>query len=86
MTHYFVDNNTQIDGVHEVHAAGCKRMATDRRYLGDFLTCEQASFVARTEYWETTACVRCMDPLSPAETARLAQLLFEFMPAKATGA
>ena len=85
MTHFFVDNNAQPDGAHEVHAVGCKRMATDKRYLGDFMSCEQASFEARKEYWQTAPCVRCMDPLSPSESARLAQLLYEFIPIKATG-
>ena len=46
MTHYFVDNRTQPDGAHEVHAVGCKRMASDKQYLGDFLSCEQAVFEA----------------------------------------
>jgi hypothetical protein len=51
MTHYFVDNRTQPDGAHEVHSVGCKRMASDKQYLGDFLSCEQAVFEARQVYW-----------------------------------
>ena len=47
MTHYFVDNRTQPDGAHEVHAVGCKRMASDKQYLGDYLSCEQAVLEAR---------------------------------------
>jgi hypothetical protein len=73
MTHYFVDNRTQPDGAHEVHAVGCKRMAPDKQYLGDFLSCEQAVFEARQVYWHIGGCARCMDELTASETARLAQ-------------
>jgi hypothetical protein len=79
MTHYFVDNSTQPDGAHEVHAVGCRRMAIDKQYLGDFLSCESAVIEARKQFWTTAPCVRCMDVgLSTAETARVAQLNFEF--------
>jgi hypothetical protein len=83
MTHYFVDNRAQPDGAHEVHAVGCKRMASDKQYLGDFFSCQQAVVVARKEYWQIGSCVGCMDSLSDAETARLAQLVFEFVPNRA---
>jgi hypothetical protein len=85
MTHYFVDNRSQPDGAHEVHAVGCKRMASDKQYLGDFFTCEVAVLEARKAFWQTASCVRCMDPLSASETARLAQLMVEFLPVRATG-
>ena len=85
MTHYFVDNRTQPDGAHEVHSVGCKRMASDKQYLGDFLTCEQAVFEARQVFWHVGGCARCMEELTESETARLAQLVFEFRPARATG-
>jgi hypothetical protein len=85
MTHYFVDNRTQPDGAHEVHAVGCKRMASDKQYLGDYMSCEQAVLEARQVYWHTTSCVRCMDSLTAAETARLAQLKLDFKPLRAVG-
>ena len=85
MTHYFVDNRSQPDGAHEVHAVGCKRMASDKQYLGDYLSCELAVLEARKQYWHTASCVRCMDSMTSAETARLAQLVFEFAPVRATG-
>ena len=69
MTHYFVDNRTQPDGAHEVHAVGCKRMAPDKQYLGDFMTCEQAVFEARQVYWHIGGCARCMEELTASETA-----------------
>ena len=82
MTHYFVDNSAQPDGVHEVHAVGCRRMAIDKQYLGDFLTCESAVVEARKQFWQTGSCARCMDVLSEAETVRIAQLYFEFPPGR----
>ena len=85
MTHYFVDNRTQPDGAHEVHAVGCKRMASDKQYLGDYLSCEQAVLEARQVYWHTASCVRCMESFSTAETARLAQLKLDFKPLRAVG-
>jgi len=86
MTHFFVDNSTQPDGAHEVHAVGCRRMAIDKQYLGDFLSCEQAVLEARKQFWTTAPCVRCMDySLSTAETARVAQLYFEFPSLRAAG-
>jgi hypothetical protein len=84
VTHYFVDNRSQPDGAHEVHAVGCKRMANDKQYLGDFFSCEVAVLEARKTFWQTASCVRCMDPLTASETARLAQLRFEFQPIRAT--
>jgi hypothetical protein len=74
MTHYFVDNREQPDGAHEVHSVGCKRMASDKQYLGDFLTRELAVIEARKEFWKIASCVRCMEPVNASETARLAQL------------
>lgn len=61
MTHFFVDNRPQPDGAHEVHAVGCKRMASDKRYLGDLMSCEAAVLEARKEYWQIAGCVRCLD-------------------------
>jgi hypothetical protein len=57
-------------------------MAIDKQYLGDYLTCEQAVLEARKHFWTTSACVRCIDLMSAAETARLAQLYFEFPPSR----
>jgi hypothetical protein len=73
MTHYFVDNREQPDGAHEVHAVGCKRMASDKQYLGDFLSCEQAVLEARKAFWQTASCMRCMTERMPEETGRHAQ-------------
>jgi hypothetical protein len=78
MTHYFVDNRAQPDGAHEVHAVGCKRMASDKAYLGDFLSCEQAVLEARKEYWQIAGCVRCMTEFFPTQAGSVGQHSFEF--------
>ena len=78
MTHYFIDNRAQPDGARELHAVGCKRMPTDKQYLGDYFTCQQAVIEARKECWHVASCLRCIDDLTPSETNRLAQLLFDF--------
>lgn len=77
MTHFFVDNRAQPDGAHEVHAVGCKRMASDKRYLGDFMSCEVAVLEARKEYWQIAGCMRCLD-INTGRTSTIAQMPFEF--------
>ena len=77
MTHFFVDNRSQPDGAHEVHAVGCKRMASDKRYLGDLMSCEAAVFEARKEYWQIASCVRCLD-VNTGRTSTVTRLPMEF--------
>ena len=74
MAHYFLDNRAQPDGAHEVHAVGCKRMASDKRYLGDYRHGDEAVFEARKDFWQIAACVRCMADVSPAPSGRFSQL------------
>jgi len=85
MTHYFVDNRAQPDGAHEVHAVGCKRMASDKAYLGDFLSCEQAVLEARKEYWQIAGCVRCMTEYFPTQTGSVTQLSIDFPALRVAG-
>jgi hypothetical protein len=77
MTHYFVDNRAQPDGAHEVHAVGCKRMAPDKAYLGDYMSCEVAVLEARKEYWHIAGCLRCTD-IGLSVTQRHKQLPMDF--------
>ena len=77
MTHFFVDNRAQPDGAHEVHAVGCKRMASDKAYLGDFMSCEVAVLEARKEYWQIAGCMRCLD-IEPAKPGSVSQLPLDF--------
>ena len=79
MTHFFVDNRAQPDGAHEVHAVGCKRMAADKSYLGDFMSCEVAVLEARKEFWQIAGCMRCLDlDMAPARTGSVSTLPLDF--------
>jgi len=78
VAHYFLDNRPQPDGAHEIHAVGCKRMATDKRYLGDYPNGDEAVVEARKELWHTAACVRCMTDVRPDQTGGFTQMRFEF--------
>ncbi len=59
MAHYFIDKHVQPNGEYVVHAVGCKRMATDKQYLGDFNSVSHAMLEARTLFWRPSGCQRC---------------------------
>jgi hypothetical protein len=83
VAHYFLDNRAQPDGAHEIHAVGCKRMASDKRYLGDFPNGDEAVVAARKELWQTGACVRCMTDVHRDHTGGFTQLRFKFTTGRA---
>jgi hypothetical protein len=60
MSHYFINNDANNDGSHEVHKVGCKSMPTDKRYLGNFYEVSDALMEARKEFWHSSGCERCM--------------------------
>jgi hypothetical protein len=59
MSHYFIDNHATETGVHEVHALGCKRMPSDKRYLGNYILVSEAMLEARKEFWRSGNCESC---------------------------
>lgn len=59
MAHYFVDNRPQADGAHAVHSKGCKHMASDKQYLGEFFSLLHAIMEARKSFWATCGCTHC---------------------------
>jgi hypothetical protein len=59
MAHFFIDNFPQPDGIHEVHLVGCKRMPTDKGYLGNYYSVSEALIEARKEFWHSGGCERC---------------------------
>jgi hypothetical protein len=59
MAHYFVDNRPQSDGAHAVHAKGCKHMASDKQYLGEYFSLLHAIMEARKSFWATSDCSHC---------------------------
>lgn len=59
MAHYFLNNLAQADGDHEMHALGCARMPSDKRYLGNFTSVFDALMEARKEAWQSRGCFAC---------------------------
>ena len=61
MHHYYVNDNAQDDGYHEVHKEGCSWMpdASNRSYLGYFSNCEDAVKKAKEKYRKSDGCAHC---------------------------
>ena len=59
MDDYYVNNNAQANGDHEVHKAGCVYLPTDRQYLGKFADCWAAVRKAKEIYRQSNGCYWC---------------------------
>lgn len=62
MAHYYVNDNAQANGDHEVHRDGCTYMPNpgNRTFLGDYYTCHPAVRVAQRKYPRTAnGCYWC---------------------------
>ena len=61
MASYYVNNNAQPNGDHEVHRESCDYMPApeNRRYLGDFSSCTTAVEKAKTIYRTADGCYHC---------------------------
>ena len=61
MARYYVNKNAQANGDHEVHKTGCNWMPNidNRKYLGDFLTCNPAVREAKKTYPQSNGCYYC---------------------------
>lgn len=59
MAKYYVNNNAQPNGDHEVHREGCSYFPTDVRYLGEFSSCAPAVEKAKTIYRSADGCYHC---------------------------
>ncbi len=59
MAVYYVNNNAQPTGEHEVHRHGCAWMPTDRQNLGDHPTCQSAVRAARQHFSNVDGCAHC---------------------------
>lgn len=59
--HYYVNDNAQPNGDHEVHKDGCGwlAMAISKSYLGYYSTCGEAVIVAKRKYWQSNGCAYC---------------------------
>lgn len=61
MYNYYVNNNAQANGDHEVHKAGCYwlSVAASTTYLGQFPSCHGAVAQARLTYPTANGCATC---------------------------
>ena len=59
MANYYVNNNAQMTGEHEVHTSGCTFMPNDKKYLGDFASCWGAIVEAKKHYSNVDGCYWC---------------------------
>jgi len=64
MTWYYVNNNGQDNGDHEVHKYGCTFMPqqNNRTYLGDFASCAPAVTAAKKYHTQVNGCYYCCQP------------------------
>lgn len=64
MARYYVNNNAQTNGDHEVHENGCSFMPAveNRTYLGDFSSCAPAVREAKKHHTQVNGCYYCSRP------------------------
>ena len=59
MAKYYVNQNAQSNGDHEVHKDGCSYMPVYKKYLGDFSNCKDAVKEAKKTYNKADGCYYC---------------------------
>ena len=61
MARYYVNDNAQSNGDHEVHKTGCSWLPhpDNRTYLGDFSSCAPAVRAAKKIYAQCNGCYYC---------------------------
>jgi len=59
MANYYLNNNAQPNGDHEVHKEGCTWMPGNRTYLGDFASCHGAVAEAKRRQPRADGCATC---------------------------
>lgn len=64
MAHYYVNDNAQSNGDHEVHVTGCSflSMIAHKTPLGDFSSCAPAVATAKRKYPKADGCSFCCNP------------------------
>jgi hypothetical protein len=58
---YYVNQNAQANGDHEVHVPTCSFFpeASNRTYLGEFMNCHAAVREAKRHYPQSNGCFYC---------------------------
>jgi hypothetical protein len=61
MADYYVNNNAQTNGDHEVHISGCSwlALAQSKKHLGAFTSCYGAVVEAKKYYPTANGCKYC---------------------------
>ena len=59
MFNYYVNNNAQPNGDHEVHRDGCNYMPISKTHLGAFNNCHDAVKAAKQYYAQVNGCYFC---------------------------
>ncbi len=61
MNTYYVSNQAQPNGDHEVHADGCRHLpkTTGIKHLGEYSTCFPAVVAAKSLYPQSNGCRHC---------------------------
>jgi predicted secreted protein len=59
MAYYYVNNDPQPTGEHEVHKQGCSFMPSDKKYLGYHTDCNDAVKEAKKTYKKVDGCYFC---------------------------
>lgn len=64
MSYYYVNQNAQANGDHEVHKTGCNFIPEpeNRTFLGDFSYCSSAVTEAKRYYTQVNGCYYCANP------------------------
>ncbi len=56
---YYVNNNSDSKGNHEVHTSTCSYLPTNKKMLGDFSNCADAVKEAKKTYSKSDGCYYC---------------------------
>lgn len=59
MDKYYVNNNAQSNGDHEVHVITCSFFPLDSTDLGEHRNCAEAIKTARNTYTQSNGCFYC---------------------------
>lgn len=61
MKKYYINKNEQSNGDHEVHREDCRYLPTEsnRKYLGEFSSCDSAVIESKRYYTKSNGCKTC---------------------------
>lgn len=59
MAKYYVNNEQQTNGDHEVHRDDCLRLPSNKHFLGEYSNCADAVKAAKKIYPRSNGCYWC---------------------------